>query len=149
MAILALVWISAILIASAVWHPADASPLGNYYTLCGFKNLTGLPCPGCGLSHSFCALANGDIVKSFAFNLLGPPSFLLLILVWWRSALVLSRRLEPVAAFDRLIEQYRVVKRLAIAFAIFGTIRIGYVLAFRPELLENTPIARLASRVFG
>ncbi len=38
---------------------------------CIFKNLTGLPCPGCGLTHSVTSAVRGDISGSFSFHRLG------------------------------------------------------------------------------
>jgi hypothetical protein len=149
LAIFALVSISVVMLASIFWHPSPVSPSGEYFTLCGFKNITGLPCPGCGLTHSFCALAKGSIWEAFAFNLLGPPSFILLILLWVRSIGVLRFRLEPVAAFDRFMERHRVVKRLALAYLVFGGARMVFVLAFRFDLIHNSPLARFASRLVG
>jgi hypothetical protein len=149
LAIFALVSISVVILASIFWRPSPVSASGDYFTLCGFKNMTGLPCPGCGLTHSFCALAKGSFADAFAFNLLGPPSFILLILLWVRSIAVLRQRLEPVAAFDRFMERHRVVKRMALAYGVFGAARILFVLALRFDLIHNSPVARFASQVFG
>src|SRR6266498_299329 len=74
----------AVFLASALFRP----PAGDYFTVCGFKNFTGLPCPGCGLTHSFCALGKGEINEAFGFNALGPPLFLVFVLLWIRSACV-------------------------------------------------------------
>jgi hypothetical protein len=38
---------------------------------CIFHNLTGLPCPGCGLSRSIVAAAHGEIINSFSHHRLG------------------------------------------------------------------------------
>lgn len=38
---------------------------------CIFRNLTGIPCPGCGLSRSVVAAMHGDVVMSFAYHRLG------------------------------------------------------------------------------
>ena len=37
-----------------------------------FRNLTGIPCPGCGLTRSMVAAAHGDINAGFHYNRLGP-----------------------------------------------------------------------------
>ena len=41
-------------------------------SLCPFKLLTGLPCPGCGITKSFIFLYEGDLAKSFHYHLFGP-----------------------------------------------------------------------------
>ena len=38
---------------------------------CIFKNLTGLPCPGCGLTHSVTSVVRGDISGSLSHHRLG------------------------------------------------------------------------------
>ena len=44
--------------------------------VCAFRALTGLPCPGCGLTRSFVATAHGELQEAFAFHLFGPFLFL-------------------------------------------------------------------------
>lgn len=45
---------------------------------CSFKHITGVSCPGCGLSRSFHSFAHFDLYNSFGFHLLGPVFFLLI-----------------------------------------------------------------------
>ena len=44
---------------------------------CGFKQLTGYDCPGCGFQRSIASLAEGDFTSSFEFY---PPLTLILTL---------------------------------------------------------------------
>jgi hypothetical protein len=44
--------------------------------LCSMKYLTGLDCPGCGLTRSFIACAHGRWREAFDFNRAGPLWFL-------------------------------------------------------------------------
>jgi hypothetical protein len=51
--------------------------LGNNHietdqSLCPFKMLTGLPCPGCGVTKSIIFFYKGEIGKSFGYHLFGP-----------------------------------------------------------------------------
>lgn len=39
--------------------------------VCAFKRVTGLPCPGCGLTRSWVAAVHGDLAASLAFHKLG------------------------------------------------------------------------------
>jgi hypothetical protein len=149
LAILAFVWITAIVVVSVVWHPELASPYGNYFTLCGFKNITGLPCPGCGLTHSFCALAKGDVSNSLAFNFMGPVLFALLVVVWVRALAVMLRRYRFVESVDRAFDRLRVVKRMTVAFVIFGVVRIVYVLLFHADTIRGNPLPRFVVKLFG
>src|SRR5262245_60644058 len=102
-ALILLVILSAIYLISIFFHPID----GNYFSICGFKNFTGLPCPACGLTHSFCAIAKGDFLRAFSYNLLGPPLFLFSILFWFRSLAVLLRWSHRVSAFDIFMVRIR------------------------------------------
>ena len=54
--------------------------------LCGFRRLTGMGCPGCGLTRSFAFMAHGDVVGAFGVNWLGPPMFVVVLAqLPWRS----------------------------------------------------------------
>ena len=62
-------------------------------SLCPFKLLTGLPCPGCGMTRSVVALLHGDPATSFYFHPLGLPMVAALVLMalvdawaWWRGS---------------------------------------------------------------
>ena len=46
---------------------------------CIFKNITGIPCPGCGLTRGFRALFNGNIIEAEKYNVLTIPIFITLI----------------------------------------------------------------------
>lgn len=39
--------------------------------LCIFRNTTGLPCPGCGLTRAFVSAAHGNVALSLYFHRLG------------------------------------------------------------------------------
>lgn len=39
--------------------------------VCGFKRVTGIPCPGCGLTRSWVSALHGDLRASFAHHTLG------------------------------------------------------------------------------
>jgi hypothetical protein len=43
--------------------------------MCTLRRLTGLSCPGCGLTRSFVFLAHGQIVEAFRMNVFGPFAF--------------------------------------------------------------------------
>ena len=44
-------------------------------SVCPFFNLTGLPCPGCGLTRSFVSVGHGHVREAFAWHPLGPLLF--------------------------------------------------------------------------
>ena len=60
-------------------HTTQIPYFGHYYT-CPFKDMTGLSCPGCGITRAFIAVGHGDIIgalKTNALILLFFPIFLL------------------------------------------------------------------------
>ncbi|MBD0267652.1 MAG: DUF2752 domain-containing protein [Cyanobacteria bacterium Co-bin8] len=46
---------------------------------CPFRSLTGIPCPTCGMTRSFMAVARGDLVQALSYHLFGPALFLMLL----------------------------------------------------------------------
>jgi hypothetical protein len=73
-------------------HPfnADGSPMrtGSHQTLglpnCRFKEMTGMPCPSCGMTTSFAFLVRGDLVNSVKANWVGTglAVFCILFIPW-------------------------------------------------------------------
>lgn len=143
LALFGLVGLFAVFLASVLFRP----PAGDYFTVCGFKNFTGLPCPGCGLTHSFCALGKGEVSDAFGFNVLGPPLFLVLILIWIRSACVLLNRTDAVQLLDRFGGRFNLVRAFAVAFAVYGIARILYLVAYSPGTLNDSPLSHLIARL--
>ncbi|RYG75437.1 DUF2752 domain-containing protein [bacterium] len=47
---------------------------------CGLMNLTGIPCPGCGLTRSFVCCGHGHLAEAFVWHPLGPPLFVATLL---------------------------------------------------------------------
>lgn len=57
--------------------------------ICTFHNLTGLPCPGCGLTRSLVAAAHSRFKTSFAFHRLGILTlFTILVQIVYRSTVI-------------------------------------------------------------
>jgi len=54
---------------------------------CPFHELTGLWCPGCGVTRATCALARGDVVDAIRHNVLFVPALVLFTWVWVSYAL--------------------------------------------------------------
>jgi hypothetical protein len=62
---------ASVLAASFMYAPW----VGDGPVLCPSRFFTGIPCPACGLTRSFCAMASGDIGQAFAFHAFGPLLF--------------------------------------------------------------------------
>lgn len=65
----------------------------NILPQCLVHQLTGLPCPTCGLTRSFAAMAGGDVARALKFHPLGPALFV--------SAVALGAGLCVAALFSR------------------------------------------------
>jgi hypothetical protein len=81
-------------VIAALWRPPDEPQ----WVLCPFRALTHYPCPGCGMTRAFCALAHLEFRRAIKFNALSPFLFLAALVAWaWAAATVL--RLERLRLF--------------------------------------------------
>lgn len=123
--------LAVVFLVSLFYQPSRPGADGSYFTLCAFKMFTGLPCPGCGLTHSFCSIGKGDFNEAFYYNLLGPPLFLLAILIFLRAICVLVGWTKPAVVFDRVASRLKLLQILFVTFLVFGFGRILYLMFFK------------------
>lgn len=88
------------------------------FTVCLFKNVTGVPCPSCGMTRAFLFLGHGQILKASTLNPLALPVALLLLLQGVRLLLRLATQ-----------QDYR-LQLSPFLFRMLLTIAIGIVLGF-------------------
>ena len=99
--------------------------IGHLPSVCLFYHLTGLPCPGCGLTRSFVCLSHGDLFEALHWHPLGPALYLLFALLWLRCGVfrLSGRTLLPLPP--------RVGGRLSLAACLVvvlaGIARIGWL----------------------
>ncbi|WP_439029605.1 DUF2752 domain-containing protein [Gordonia terrae] len=60
--------------------------------VCPFAAMTGLPCPGCGLTRSWVAFMHGDVGAAFTFNVFGPLLLILTAVTVVAAIVTLARR---------------------------------------------------------
>lgn len=65
---------------------------------CPLKLLTGVPCPGCGMTRAFVAIAHGDLSAARDYNLLSPVVYL---------ALAFTKCGLPIATFHFSLELWQ------------------------------------------
>ena len=96
-------------------------------SLCLFQQMTGLPCPGCGLTRSVVCMAHGHLADALAFHPLGPLML---------AALIYFSLLRVPTLKARLTLAPRVSKRVWVAVTVLylavGVARLGHALPWPP-----------------
>jgi hypothetical protein len=69
--------------AAAVVALNDPSAPGSRFPACQFHAMTGLWCPGCGLTRGFHQLFNGHLGAAISYNLFVPLVLVLVVAKWW------------------------------------------------------------------
>ena len=118
--LLGLAALTAVLVASVMWRPAD----DGGFILCAFRRLTGLPCMGCGLTRSFCAIAKGELWRAAEFHPLGPALFVTAVVYWARGLAAVSGLGERVAAFDRAVVRLRLPLAAIVALTVAWIVQL-------------------------
>jgi hypothetical protein len=101
-------------IIASLWNPPD-DPL---IVLCPFRALTHHPCPGCGMTRAFCALAHGEFWRAVKFNALSPLLFLAVLAAWAYGAAVVLRAERLRSFLARLFNPRPLVIKLMLAFVL-------------------------------
>ncbi len=60
-----------VLVMSLLYVPGKMPPISQ----CLLSEVTGVPCPLCGMTRSFCAAAKGRLAEALAWHPLGPVLF--------------------------------------------------------------------------
>ena len=107
--------------------PGADGRIAHLPSVCPFYSLTGLPCPGCGLTRAFVCLAHGRLDESLHWHPLGGLLFVLCAAIWLRAGYALIRGV-PAPSLEP-----RIAGRLAwalLALIIFsGAGRIALILS--------------------
>jgi hypothetical protein len=88
--IAALLLCLAIISISVTVTPIDDSPV----SLCVFRVLTGIPCPGCGMTRAFIYLGHGNFRNAVVHNPLSLPVALLLMAHFVRLTILVTTSVE-------------------------------------------------------
>ena len=95
---------ASLVVAIAYRLQPSAQGFGTHQQLglppCPFHSLTGMPCPGCGLTTSFAHAAKFHFVEAFAVQPFGLFAFLLTVLSIPLAAYLIRRRLSWQMLFE-------------------------------------------------
>jgi hypothetical protein len=102
-----------LLLFIALYRPYSMEgEMGIKIIICPFRNLTGLPCPGCGLTRGVYHLAHGEIAKALSFHILSPLFYVVVILEMVNSIAGIVRRGRPLFLWNDLFDR-RLMRYLA------------------------------------
>jgi len=105
----------------------DPGAAGSRYPSCAFHQMTGLWCPGCGLTRGAYQLLHGHVGAALGYNVFTPLALVAIVAVWF-AWLRVSWGATPI----------RVPKRAARSLAvILPVLVIGY------GVLRNVPVSPL------
>lgn len=88
--------------------------------------LTGLPCPGCGITKSFIFLYDGNLLKSFYYHLFGPLAFVACI-----AAIVIltAELITKKEYFTKLKYNKPLAYGMGISLGVYHFVRLVYFLS--------------------
>ena len=69
--------------AAAIVALNDPSAQGSHFPACQFHAITGLWCPGCGLTRGFHQLLTGHPLSAMGYNVFVPIVLVAVIGSWW------------------------------------------------------------------
>jgi hypothetical protein len=67
-----------LVLCTSALMPVEMTPS---FTFCLFKNITGRPCPSCGMGRGFVLMGDLNIKKALEFNIISPMIYLAAFLV--------------------------------------------------------------------
>ncbi|MCE9589196.1 MAG: DUF2752 domain-containing protein [Planctomycetes bacterium] len=126
--------LTAVVVTSYLYAPwSTTGPV-----LCPLRALTGVDCPGCGLTRSFCAMAHGHLAQAASFHWLGPLFFACAVAAI-PLLLIEAGRKRRIEWFHRLLFSRRV------AYAVAAVL----VLHWAVDMVSDTRSGALLSSIKG
>ena len=120
--------LTAVLAASVLLPlPGAGGRIAHLPTVCPFYTLTGLPCPGCGLTRAFVCLGHGRWHEAWHWHPLGWLLFGAMIVLWLRSGLFWARGVTLLPLSPAMTG--RLGWAAAVVLLVFGAGRIAWLTA--------------------
>ncbi len=101
-------------------------------TLCAFRVLTHLDCPGCGLTRAYRAMGRLDVAGAFQYNPLGPALFTATVLLWGFAVVMVGTRGRIRLPAWWPAAQPRVLWVAVVLYLGVGFVRIAYEITHPP-----------------
>jgi hypothetical protein len=114
---------SAIIFGAAVLH-AGLVMTGLPSWTCPFRELFGLPCPGCGLSRAITALLHGDWQTFITFHLFAPFFLIALALMAWITFLPRAQRQWLTSHVEVIEHRSGIVAIMLIGLVVYWLARL-------------------------
>jgi hypothetical protein len=115
---------------------------------CPLLTLTGIPCPGCGLTRSFVAIARGEWGEAVSYHLLGPIFFAgCIVLSAYLILEIVTQRRFKIPGWRRLYRRRGFQLSLVLIPVVYHGMRL-YSLAISGELaisFARSPLAQWLS----
>lgn len=117
------------------------------FLVCPLRHWTGIPCPTCGMTRSFMAIARGNLSQALAEHLFGPILFMFFLsaAVHLLVELLTGRRIK--AFYEKVLRRRKLQRRcLLLALSYYG-LRL-YYLSSTGELsfaVGHSPLGQLLS----
>ena len=89
---------------------------------CALRLLTGLPCPGCGMTRAWVHMAHGDVLTAFEYNLFGPIGMAMAAGLVVYTAVALVRRRPTERLLDWL--NPKIVLTLVLVWLGYSVVRM-------------------------
>ncbi|WP_265272187.1 DUF2752 domain-containing protein [Nostoc sp. KVJ3] len=115
------------------------------FLVCPIRCLTGIPCPTCGMTRSFMAIAQGNLIKAVAEHLFGPLLFASFVIVTVHITLELLIKRRVTAFYCHVVKQRKLQIIGSFAVFIYYIFRL-YKLAQTGEMyfyFMNSPLGKL------
>jgi hypothetical protein len=129
-----------------MWSSIGAATILIFVFGCPFRLITGIPCPGCGMTHAFLAAFRGDFADAFRWHPLFPLVMLMMagyavsvfIFIMRRRGDIMRVRPADIAAMTRSLVQVTAVQAVILLYAIlfFGIYLIRMWYHYQPLLIH-------------